>query len=122
MKCSGCPFPASAGTDKHSSVQVYTGSKLYRRLAKRQHDESEIMNFSDFTVLKLVTRRAQFHEPLHGWWAITAWPLFFVTRVREAVLCRSKTGKQVDASHVALGEDAGLKEKIRRPPPMNPEG
>lgn len=58
-------FTLQPGQTSSLTVQIYTGPKLYNRLAKLGHDEAEIMNFGFF---KLVSQALlNFLNLIHGW-------------------------------------------------------
>ncbi|HSH38327.1 MAG TPA: membrane protein insertase YidC [Chthoniobacterales bacterium] len=61
-------FQVQPGQTHTLRFQIYSGPKLYGRLAKLEHQEAEIMNFSNFTLLKIISEALlNFMNLLHGW-------------------------------------------------------
>jgi YidC/Oxa1 family membrane protein insertase len=77
-------FTLQPGESNTLRVQVYTGPKLYARLARLQHDEAEIMNFG---IWKLVSQALlNFMNLLHGWVGNYGFAIILLTACVKAVL------------------------------------
>jgi YidC/Oxa1 family membrane protein insertase len=61
-------FELQPGQTYSARFEIYAGPKLYHRLAQLPHNEAEIMNFSSFTILKLICEfLLNFLNLLHSW-------------------------------------------------------
>jgi YidC/Oxa1 family membrane protein insertase len=118
-------FQLQPGQTNTLRVQLYTGPKLYRRLAKLQHDEAEIMNFSDFTVLKLVSQALlNFMNLLHGWVGNYGVAIILLTACVKAVLwpLQNKANRSMRRMSLLAPKMQELKEKYKDDPTrMNQE-
>ncbi|MBA2742777.1 MAG: membrane protein insertase YidC, partial [Chthoniobacterales bacterium] len=77
-------FDLQPGQSNTVDLQVYTGPKLYGRLAKLQHDEAEIMNFG---IWKLVSQTLlNFMNLIHRYLGNYGFSIILLTACVKAVL------------------------------------
>jgi len=118
-------FELKPGQTNTLRVQLYTGPKLYRRLAALGHDEAEIMNFSNFTLLKLVSQALlNFMNLLHGWVGDYGFAIILLTACVKGVLwpLQNKANRSMRKMATLAPKMQELKEKYKDDPTrMNQE-
>lgn len=118
-------FELQPGQTNTLRVQLYTGPKLYRRLAALQHDEAEIMNFSAFSLLKLVSQALlNFMNLLHSWVGDYGVAIILLTACVKGVLwpLQNKANKSMRRMSLLAPKMQELKEKYKDDPTrMNQE-
>ncbi len=118
-------FELQPGQTNTLRVQLYTGPKLYRRLATLQHDEAEIMNFSAFSLLKVVSQALlNFMNLLHGWVGDYGVAIILLTACVKGVLwpLQNKANKSMRRMSLLAPKMQELKEKYKDDPTrMNQE-
>jgi YidC/Oxa1 family membrane protein insertase len=118
-------FELKPGQTNTLRVELYTGPKLYRRLATLGHDEAEIMNFSNFTILKLVSQALlNFMNLLHSWVGNYGVAIILLTACVKAVLwpLQNKANKSMRKMSALAPKMQELKEKYKEDPTrMNQE-
>jgi len=61
-------FQLQPGETFSAHFEIYAGPKLYHRLAQLSHNEAEVMDFSSFTMLKVISQfLLNFLNFLHSW-------------------------------------------------------
>jgi YidC/Oxa1 family membrane protein insertase len=115
-------FQLQPGQTSTERFQIYTGPKLYGRLAKLGHDEAEIMNFG---IWKLVSQALlNFMNLLHGWLGNYAVAIVVLTACVKAVLwpLQNKANKSMRHMSALAPKMQELKEKYKDDPTrMNQE-
>ncbi len=115
-------FELQPGQTSTLGFQIYTGPKLYNRLAKLSHDEAEIMNFGFF---KLVSQALlNFLNLLHGWVRSYGLAIILLTACVKAVLwpLQNKANKSMRRMSALAPKMQELKEKYKDDPTkMNAE-
>ncbi|MBA3761932.1 MAG: membrane protein insertase YidC [Chthoniobacterales bacterium] len=118
-------FELQPGQTSTLRFQIYAGPKLYNRLAKLGHDEGEIMNFSSFSLLRLVSEALlNFMNLLHGWVHDYGLAIILLTVCVKAVLwpLQNKANKSMRHMAALAPKMQGLKEKYKDDPTrMNQE-
>jgi YidC/Oxa1 family membrane protein insertase len=118
-------FELQPGQTNTLRVQLYTGPKLYRRLAMLKHDEAEIMNFSAFSLLKVVSQALlNFMNLLHGWVGNYGVAIILLTACVKGVLwpLQNKANKSMRRMSLLAPKMQELKEKYKEDPTrMNQE-
>lgn len=118
-------FELQPGQTNTLRVQLYTGPKLYRRLAALPHDEAEIMNFSAFSLLKVVSQALlNFMNLLHGWVKDYGVAIILLTACVKGVLwpLQNKANKSMRRMSLLAPKMQELKEKYKEDPTrMNQE-
>ncbi|HWM24032.1 MAG TPA: membrane protein insertase YidC [Chthoniobacterales bacterium] len=118
-------FELQPGQTNTLRVQLYTGPKLYRRLAALQHDEAEIMNFSAFSLLKLVSQALlNFMNLLHSWVGDYGFAIILLTACVKGVLwpLQNKANRSMRRMSLLAPKMQELKEKHKDDPTrMNQE-
>jgi YidC/Oxa1 family membrane protein insertase len=115
-------FKIEPGQTASLRFQLYVGPKLYGRLAKLQHDESEIMNFGWF---KLVSQfLLNFMNLIHGWVRDYGVSIILLTACVKGVLwpLQNKANKSMRKMSALAPKMQALKEKYKDDPTrMNQE-
>jgi YidC/Oxa1 family membrane protein insertase len=105
--------------------QIYSGPKIYGRLAKLEHDEAEIMNFSSFTILKVISEALlNFMNLLHGWVRNYGVAIVLLTVCVKAVLwpLQNKANRSMQRMSLLAPKMTELREKYKDDPTrMNQE-
>ena len=118
-------FELKPGQTNSLRIQLYTGPKLYRRLATLGHDEAEIMNFSNFTLLKLVSQALlNFMNLIHGWVGDYGIAIILLTACVKGVLwpLQNRANKSMRKMSTLAPKMQELKEKYKDDPTrMNQE-
>ena len=118
-------FELAPGQTNSLRFQIYAGPKLYNRLAKLPHDEAEIMNFSSFGLLKVVSQALlNFMNLLHGWVGDYGVAIILLTACVKAVLwpLQNKANKSMRHMAALAPKMQALKEKYKDDPTkMNQE-
>ncbi len=118
-------FELQPGQTNTLRFQIYTGPKLYNRLAELGHDEAEIMNFSSFGLLRLVSQALlNFMNLLHGWVHDYGLAIILLTVCVKAVLwpLQNKANKSMRHMAALAPKMQGLKDKYKDDPTrMNQE-
>ena len=115
-------FQLQPGQTASLRFQLYTGPKLYGRLAKLEHDETEIMNFG---MWKLVSQfLLNFMNLIHGWVGNYGVAIVLLTAVVKGVLwpLQNKANKSMRKMSALAPKMQELKEKYKDDPTrMNQE-
>ncbi|MGI8482262.1 MAG: membrane protein insertase YidC [Chthoniobacterales bacterium] len=115
-------FELQPGQTASLRFQIYTGPKLYGRLAKLEHDEAAIMNFG---MWKLVSQALlNFMNLLHGWLGNYAVAIFVLTAFVKGVLwpLQNKANRSMRKMSALAPKMQELKEKYKDDPTrMNQE-
>ncbi|HKP93456.1 MAG TPA: membrane protein insertase YidC [Chthoniobacterales bacterium] len=115
-------FQLQPGQSMSQRFQLYTGPKLYGRLAKLQHEEAEIMNFGWF---KLVSQfLLNFMNLINGWIGNYGWSIVLLTACVKGVLwpLQNKANKSMRRMSALAPKMQELKEKYKDDPTrMNQE-
>lgn len=118
-------FELQPGQTSTLRVQLYTGPKLYRRLATLQRDEAEIMNFSAWGLLKVVSQALlNFMNLLHSWVGDYGVAIILLTACVKGVLwpLQNKANKSMRRMSLLAPKMQELKEKYKDDPTrMNQE-
>jgi YidC/Oxa1 family membrane protein insertase len=118
-------FELQPGQTNTLRVQLYAGPKLYRRLAQLKHDEAEIMNFSSFTLLKVVSEALlNFMNLLHSWVKDYGIAIILLTACVKGVLwpLQNKANRSMRRMSLLAPKMQELKEKYKDDPTrMNQE-
>ncbi len=115
-------FELQPGQTNTLRFQIYTGPKLYNRLAKLGHEEAEIMNFG---LWKLVSQALlNFMNLLHGWVKDYGVAIILLTACVKGVLwpLQNKANKSMRRMSALAPKMQELKEKYKDDPTrMNQE-
>jgi len=115
-------FELQPGQTNTLRVQLYTGPKLYGRIAKLKHDEAEIMNFG---MWKLVSQLLlNFMNLIHGWVRDYGWSIILLTACVKGVLwpLQNKANASMRRMSALAPKMQELKEKHKDDPTrMNQE-
>jgi len=115
-------FVLQPGQSSTVRFQIYTGPKLYARLAKLSHDEAEIMNFGFF---KLISQALlNFLNLLHSWVNSYGWAIILLTACVKGVLwpLQNKANRSMRKMSALAPKMQELKEKHKDDPTrMNQE-
>ena len=115
-------FVLSPGQSNTLRFQIYTGPKLYARLAKLEHEEAAIMNFGFF---KLISQALlNFLNLLHGWVKSYGFAIILLTACVKGVLwpLQNKANKSMRRMSALAPKMQELKEKYKDDPTrMNTE-
>ncbi len=115
-------FELQPGQTSSLGFQIYTGPKLYNRLAKLSHDEAEIMNFG---LWKLVSQALlNFMNLLHGWVGSYGFAIILLTACVKGVLwpLQNRANKSMRHMSALAPKMQALKEKYKDDPTkMNTE-
>ncbi len=115
-------FTLQPGQTSSLQVEIYSGPKLYNRLAKLEHDQAEIMNFGFF---KLVSQALlNFLNLLHGWVKNYGLAIILLTACVKGVLwpLQNKANKSMRRMSALAPKMQALKEKYKDDPTrMNQE-
>jgi YidC/Oxa1 family membrane protein insertase len=115
-------FVLQPGQSSTLRFQIYTGPKLYARLAKLEHNEAEIMNFGFF---KLISQALlNFLNLLHSWVNSYGWAIILLTACVKGVLwpLQNKANKSMRKMSALAPKMQELKEKYKDDPTrMNQE-
>ena len=115
-------FVLQPGQSSTVRFQIYTGPKLYARLAKLSHDEAEIMNFGFF---KLISQALlNFLNLLHSWVKSYGLAIILLTACVKGVLwpLQNKANKSMRKMSALAPRMQELKEKYKDDPTrMNQE-
>jgi YidC/Oxa1 family membrane protein insertase len=118
-------FELQPGQTNTLRIQLYAGPKLYRRLAQLPHSEAEIMNFSAFTLLKVVSEALlNFMNLLHSWVGDYGIAIILLTACVKAVLwpLQNKANRSMRRMSLLAPKMQELKEKYKDDPTrMNQE-
>jgi YidC/Oxa1 family membrane protein insertase len=115
-------FELQPGQTNTLRVQLYTGPKLYGRIAKLGHDEAEIMNFG---MWKLVSQALlNFMNLIHGWVGDYGFAIIILTACVKGVLwpLQNKANRSMRKMATLAPKMQELKEKYKDDPTrMNQE-
>ncbi|MEY2506112.1 MAG: YidC/Oxa1 family rane protein insertase [Verrucomicrobiota bacterium] len=115
-------FQVAPGQTTTQRFQLYTGPKLYGRLARLEHNEAEIMNFGWF---KLVSQfLLNFMNLIHGWVKDYGISIILLTACVKGVLwpLQNKANKSMRKMSALAPKMQELKEKYKDDPTrMNQE-
>ncbi len=115
-------FQVQPGQTASLRFQLYTGPKLYNRLAKLEHSEAEIMNFG---MWKLVSQfLLNFMNLIHSWIGNYGFSIVLLTAVVKGVLwpLQNKANKSMRKMSALAPRMQELKEKYKDDPTrMNQE-
>jgi YidC/Oxa1 family membrane protein insertase len=115
-------FVLQPGQSSTARFQIYTGPKLYARLAKLTHDEAEIMNFGFF---KLISQALlNFLNFLHSWVKSYGLAIILLTACVKGVLwpLQNKANRSMRKMSALAPKMQELKEKYKDDPTrMNQE-
>ncbi len=115
-------FELPAGQSTTLKFQIYSGPKLYGRLAKLDHDEAEVMNFG---IWKLVSQALlNFMNLLHGFLGNYAVAIVVLTAIVKAVLwpLQNKANKSMRRMSALSPKMQELRDKYKDDPTrMNQE-
>lgn len=115
-------FELAPGQSSTLRFQIYTGPKLYHRLAELGHDEAEIM---DFGIWKLVSQALlNFMNLLHRWVGSYGFAIILLTASVKGVLwpLQNKANKSMRRMSALAPKMQELKEKYKDDPTkMNTE-
>jgi YidC/Oxa1 family membrane protein insertase len=118
-------FTVQPGQSQTLRFQIYSGPKLYGRLAKLEHQEAEIMNFSSFTLLKIISEfLLNFMNVLHGWVRDYGIAIILLTVCVKAVLwpLQNKANRSMQRMALLSPKMQELREKYKDDPTrMNQE-
>ena len=118
-------FTVQPGQSQTMRFQIYSGPKLYGRLAKLEHGEAEIMNFSGFTLLKIISEfLLNFMNLLHGWVRDYGVAIILLTVCVKAVLwpLQNKANRSMQRMSLLAPKMQELREKYKDDPTrMNQE-
>jgi YidC/Oxa1 family membrane protein insertase len=118
-------FTVQPGQTQTLRFQIYSGPKLYGRLAKLQHEEAEIMNFSSFTLLKIISEALlNFMNLLNGWVRNYGLAIVLLTVCVKAVLwpLQNKANRSMQRMSLLTPKMQELREKYKDDPTrMNQE-
>jgi YidC/Oxa1 family membrane protein insertase len=118
-------FQVQPGQSQTLRFQIYSGPKLYGRLAKLEHDEAEIMNFSSFTMLKVISEALlNFMNLLHGYVRDYGVAIILLTVCVKAVLwpLQNKANRSMQRMSLLAPKMTELREKYKDDPTrMNQE-
>jgi len=115
-------FVLQPGQSSTVRFQIYTGPKLYARLAKLSHDEAEIMNFGFF---KLISQALlNFLNLIHSWVQSYGLAIILLTACVKGVLwpLQNKANKSMRKMSALAPKMQEMKEKYKDDPTrMNQE-
>jgi YidC/Oxa1 family membrane protein insertase len=115
-------FVLQPGQSSTVRFQIYTGPKLYARLAKLSHDEAEIMNFGFF---KLISQALlNFLNLIHSWVKSYGLAIILLTACVKGVLwpLQNKANKSMRKMSALAPKMQEMKEKYKDDPTrMNQE-
>jgi len=115
-------FVLQPGQSSTLRFQIYTGPKLYARLAKLEHDEAAIMNFGFFRLISQAL--VNFLNLLHSWVKSYGFAIILLTACVKGVLwpLQNKANKSMRKMSALAPKMQELKEKYKDDPTrMNQE-
>ena len=115
-------FQVQPGQTYTARFQIWTGPKIYHRLAQLEHNEAEIMNFGMFKIVSQFL--LNFLNTIHGFVKDYGVAILVLTVVvRLGALAAPKQSESNNAQDsVAWAEDAGVARKIQRRPHTDEPG
>ena len=118
-------FTLQPGQSQTLRFQIYSGPKLYGRLAKLEHEEAEIMNFSNFTLLKIISEALlNFMNVLHRFVGGYGLAIILLTVCVKAVLwpLQNRANRSMQRMAVLSPKMQELRDKYKDDPTrMNQE-
>ncbi len=118
-------FVVQPGQTNALRFQIYSGPKLYGRLAKLEHEEAEIMNFSNFALLKIISEALlNFMNLLHGFVRDYGIAIILLTVCVKAVLwpLQNKANRSMQRMALLSPKMQELRDKYKDDPTrMNQE-